>query len=462
MTTASAPSRSRSAAQASPGNLAQVGADRAQAAGFTGSGVTVAVLDTGIDATHPDLAGRVVAQENFSVSPDTVDRVGHGTHVASIVAGERSGVAPGTGLLVGKVLDDTGFGNESDVIAGMEWAAPQADVVNMSLGAPFASDGSDPLSLAVDALSDQYETLFVIAAGNSGPASATIELPGTSDRALTVGAVDGSDTVADFSSRGPLTGSFELKPEVVAPGVDIVAARAAGTSLGDPVDGLFTSVSGTSMATPHVAGAAADLVQQHPDWTAAQLKDALVGSADPIGGDGFDVGAGRLDIGDALDATVRPERDVADVVLADPRTSPHAETFSWTNTGSVPETLDLSVSLEDRHGSPVDAVSVSPASLALAPGATGSATVTIDGPALGAGLYTGTVTADPEGPAGEPDDLRTPIGLHATPPTVNLTLEATPPRDSGSTDAQALVAITNLDDFAEFVQLWFVSGSLSL
>jgi subtilisin family serine protease len=134
-------------------NLTQIGAPAAWDRGLTGRGVRVAVLDSGIDASHPDLRGKVVAAANFSDSDTTTDRFGHGTHVASIVAGtgaraagQRRGVAFGAGLLNAKVLDDFGFGSESGVIAGMEWAASQrARVANMSLGAG-PTDGSDPVS----------------------------------------------------------------------------------------------------------------------------------------------------------------------------------------------------------------------------------------------------------------------------------------------------------------------------
>ncbi len=449
-------------------NLTQIGADRAWAAVSTGAGVTVAVLDTGIDGQHPDLAGKVVAEENFSSSEDAADRFGHGTHVASIIAGSgaaaagaRSGVARDARLVSGKVVDDLGFGFESEAIAGMEWAAPQADVVNMSLGYGLDSDGSDPISLAVDALTEQHQTLFVVAAGNSGPISRTVEFPGAADRALTVGAVDTGDVLADFSSRGPLVGSYELKPEVVAPGVDIVAARAAGTAMGEPLDDLYTRASGTSMATPHAAGAVGVLAQRHPDWTADQLKNGVVGSSDPIEGDGYDIGAGRIDIGDGVDATVRAERDVVDVALAHPRTEPHVETVAWTNTGRTPQIIGIGVELEDRQGDPIDDVTIEPAQLTVAPGATGTATLSLDGPALDAGLYSGIVTADPLGDDTGPDDLRTPVAVHATPEMADLTIDATAPRGiSGA--PYSFAAVVNLDDFAEFGDLLFFEDTITV
>jgi subtilisin family serine protease len=443
-------------------NLTQIDADGAWAAGLTGDGVKVAVLDTGVDAQHPDLAGRIVAQENFSASPDTVDRFGHGTHVAATIAGSgaaargaRRGVASDADLLIGKVLDDEGFGSDSEVIAGMEWAAPQADVVNMSLGG-YPTDGSDPLSLALDALTEQHGTLFVVAAGNSGPTARTVDTPGSADRALTVGAVDGSDTVADFSSRGPLVDSNELKPEVLAPGVDVVAARASGTAMGEPVDANYTKASGTSMAAPHVAGAAAVLAQRHPDWNGDQLENALIGTTDPTTADGFDGGAGRIDVGDAIGIPARVDRDVVDVALADPRTEPHTEEITFTNTSGSSQTLALDVELEDRQRDAVhaDAVSVAPAQLTVPAGGTGTATVSIDAPALDAGLYSGVVTADPTpadpGAAGEDDDVRVPVGVHVQPEMATLTIEATPPPGAGDDTPWGSVSIVNIDDFATY------------
>ncbi|MCW6009786.1 S8 family serine peptidase, partial [Micromonospora sp. CPCC 205371] len=181
------------------GNLTQVSAPRAWATGYTGTGTTVAVLDTGVDTTHPDLAGKVAEKKDFTVEGgDAVDGHGHGTHVAATIGGsgaaargERRGVAPGATLLAGKVLDDEGYGTDSSVIAGMEWAAPRADVVNLSLGGYDPSDGSDPMSQALDALTDEHGTLFVVAAGNDGPYDRIITAPAGAPPALSRGAGGG-------------------------------------------------------------------------------------------------------------------------------------------------------------------------------------------------------------------------------------------------------------------------------
>jgi subtilisin family serine protease len=295
-------------------SVAQVGAPAAWDAGLDGSGVRVAVLDTGYDPAHPDLAARVSAARNFTEGMDppgetAVDGNGHGTHVAATVGGTgaasdgaRRGVAPGAELLVGKVLDNNGNGLEDWVIAGMEWAVEQdARVVNLSLGTPWPSDGTDPLSQAVDRLTESSGTLFVVAAGNIGPGEGTVGSPGAATEALTVGAVTKADGAAAFSSRGPRLGDQAIKPEIVAPGADIVAARASGTSLGNLIDGHYTSLSGTSMATPHVAGAAAILAQQNPDWQAGELKARLASTSTPLPGEPVTFqGAGRLDVSAAV------------------------------------------------------------------------------------------------------------------------------------------------------------------
>ncbi len=188
-----------------------VGAPEAWAAGYDGHGVKVAVLDTGIDVNHPDLQGQIDGTASFVPAEAITDVNGHGTHVASTIVGtgaasegDFKGVAPGADLIVGKVLGGVeGYGQDSWVMAGMQWAAESgADVVNMSLGDTVPSDGSDPMSQTVDALSAQYGTLFVIAAGNNGPE--TISTPGAAASALTVAATDKQDNLAWFSSTGPL------------------------------------------------------------------------------------------------------------------------------------------------------------------------------------------------------------------------------------------------------------------
>ena len=155
----------------------------------------------------------------------------------------------------------------------------------------------DLLEEAVNRLTAQTGTLFVIAAGNEGPGESTVGSPGSADAALTVGAVDKQDKLADFSSRGPRVGDGAVKPDVTAPGVDIVAAKAKKSVIGDPVGEQYLRLSGTSMATPHTAGAAALLAQQHPSWKAGELKGALMGSAKPAADQtAFEQGTGRIDV----------------------------------------------------------------------------------------------------------------------------------------------------------------------
>ncbi|THA79102.1 peptidase [Streptomyces sp. A0642] len=327
----------------------QIGADLAWAAGYDGKGTKVAVLDTGADAEHPDLKGRITASENFTDSDTTDDRQGHGTHTLSTVGGsgaasdgKKKGVAPGADLLVGKVLNDSGSGDSSWIIAGMQWAVDQkADVVSMSLGSPVPTDCTDPMSLAAEELGKSKDTLFVIAAGNSGPSLNTVSSPGCAPSVLTVGAVDRDDSTASFSSRGPAIGSHTLKPEIAAPGVAISAAAAGGRGIY-----AYQSMSGTSMATPHVAGAAAIVGQRHPDWTAQQVKAALVSSAkSDIPGDVRETGGGRLDVKAAIDTTLTGAPAIQGGTFNWPqdRTDRTTVQVPYTNTGAEPVKLSLTV-----------------------------------------------------------------------------------------------------------------------
>ncbi|OIJ94166.1 hypothetical protein BIV24_11505 [Streptomyces colonosanans] len=379
-------------------SVPQIGAPEAWAKGVDGKGVKVAVLDTGVDLNNADVKGRLTATRSFVDGAATVqDGHGHGTHVASTIVGSGAnsggkyrGVAPGADLLVGKVLADNGFGPASSIINGMEWAAAQgADVVSMSLGGA-TSTPQDPMTQAVDRLSATTGTLFVIAAGNAGPGATTIESPGTADSALTVGAVDKSDVLAGFSSRGPRVGDSAIKPEITAPGVNIVAARAAGTSMGTPVDAHYTSASGTSMATPHVAGAAALLAQRHPDWSGRRIKAALVTHAKPSSAySAYQQGNGRVDVPAALDPALELSgtADFGTVEWHPGTYDKETRTLTVTNTTNSATTVTPALSGNIPQG----AVTVQEP-VEVAAGASAEIPVTLDPNLAPTGLTNGTLT----------------------------------------------------------------------
>ncbi|MEU1390711.1 MULTISPECIES: S8 family serine peptidase [unclassified Nonomuraea] len=365
-------------------SVKQIGAPQAWHQGLTGAGVTVAVLDSGYDATHPDLKDVVTQSRNFSDEPDITDHVGHGTHVSSIVAGAGAkyrGVAPGAKIAFGKVGGE--YPSESALLAGMEWAAAEvkAKIINMSIGGPD-TPGVDPLEHAVNTLSARTGALFVVAAGNDGTPG-SVNSPGSADAALTVGAVDKSDQMAGFSSRGPRLGDHAIKPDVTAPGVDITAAAAQGTA-----EGPYVAHSGTSMAAPHVAGAAAILAQRHPDWNGEQLKAALIGSAAPqAGATHFDQGAGRVDVVRAIGQQVYASPANIGTVFrwGEPGERRAAKELTYTNAGDSPVTLDLTVD--------GDVLRTSAQRVEVPAKGTASVTVTIDGTGRQPGDHSGTVTA---------------------------------------------------------------------
>jgi subtilisin family serine protease len=398
----------------------QVGAPTAWAAGFDGTGIKVGLVDSGVDATHPDLVGKVVAAANFTTEPNTDDDLGHGTHVASIIAGSgaasgglQKGVAPGATLVSAKACTASGNCEDSAVIAAMQWVTQQGvKVVNMSLGEPTASGPTDPLDQAVDSLTASTGTLFVIAAGNAGPGYTTVQSPGNADSALTVGAVDKSDANAFFSSRGPRPGDFALKPDITAPGVDITGACSSTGTFCSPGQ-IYVQLSGTSMATPHVAAGAAIEAEAHPAWTPAQIKAALMASTDPNPTlDAFEQGAGRLDIA----------RGYNQSVLADPpsvslgqQNGPRSgyptltPTVNYTNLSTSPVTLSLSLNASDQTGAaaPAGMFALSASSLTVPAGGKASVTLTahlsVNGPL---GRYSGFITAT----SGSGIRVETPIG----------------------------------------------------
>ncbi|GAA2285471.1 S8 family serine peptidase [Nonomuraea roseoviolacea subsp. roseoviolacea] len=398
-------------------SVKQIHAPEAWKQGFTGEGVTVAVLDSGYDSAHPDLKGVVTQARDFTGRGDTRDSNGHGTHVASIIAGageKYRGVAPGAKLAIGKIGDYVM--EESDILAGMEWAATEvkAKVVNMSIGGPDTPD-VDPVEQAVNTLSERTGTLFVVAAGNDRlPGSVTS--PGSADAALTVGAVGRDDKVADFSSKGPRATDHAIKPDVTAPGVAIVAANAGGGA-----DDPHVAMSGTSMAAPHVTGAAAILAQRHPDWSGQRLKAALIGSADPNGSaTPYEEGAGRVDVARAVSQQVTATTGNVSVSFPWNGTGERTvtKTLTYANSGDTPVTLDLAA----------DGEVLELGSKRLEVPAKGEASVelTIRAQGKAPGDYPGVVTAR----SGDVV-VRTLAGAYVEPESYTLTVKAVE-RDGGA------------------------------
>ncbi len=427
----------------------QVGAPDAWGAGYDGTGVTIAVVDTGLDAAHGDFDGRVVATENFTTTRDPGDRHGHGTHVASIAAGsgDRSdgtyrGVAPGADLLAAKTMDNQGYGIDSWIIAGMEWAVEQgADIVNLSVGG-IPTPGLDPKSDALDRLAADSDTLFVVAAGNRGPDAGTLDSPAVADAALAVGSVTKSDELATSSSIGPRLEDGALKPDVAAPGVEIGAAAAAGSFLAEgrePVADGYFGLSGTSMAAPHVVGAAAILLQRDPGLTGEQLKDLLVSSA--VGLDSYaptQQGAGRLDITRALEQTITADTGTLTYGVAPyPQgdAEPVTREITYRNHGDSEITLDLATATTGPEGgtAPDGMFTLDADRVTIPAGGSGSVAVTAD-PRSGAeltGSYGLFVTASADG-----QTVRTAGALELEQASHDLTIRVTG-RDGQPADALA-------------------------
>ncbi|SDM16514.1 S8 family serine peptidase [Allokutzneria albata] len=410
-----------------------IGAPEVWRAGGTGAGVPVAVLDTGYDEKHPDLAGRVSAAKSFLPQEPVADTNGHGTHVASTIAGTGQrfrGIAPGAELLIGKVCQD--FCPEDAILEGMQWAADQgARVVNMSLGgAP--TDGTDPLSQAVNTLSAKTGTLFVVASGNSGLDEA-VGSPGSADAALTVAASSKSDVLAPFSSRGPRQGDHAAKPDIAAPGVDIVAARAAGTLPQFAVSESHARLSGTSMAAPHVAGAAAVLAQRHPDWKGEQLKAAIMGAATPLNGASvFGQGVGRLDLARSFHQQVRVEPASLSLGSVPAGTEePVSRKVRYTNDSDKPVTLKLDLPAQGGL------FAVDKKELVVPAKGSAEATVTADF-RKGAGPTGVRLTATAPGVS-----LRTSVAAEVGPKTHVLTVKAF--SHKGTPEARVSVVVQNLD-----------------
>lgn len=269
-----------------------------------GSGVDVAVLDTGIDLTHPDLSPNLAAGVNL-VDPrrPPADDNGHGTHVAGSLAAALNGfgvvgVAPKVRLHPVKVLDNQGSGTLSGIIQGLDWCVKNGiRVVNMSLGSP---EGNSTFREAIAQAAEAGITL-VAAAGNAGPNPDTVGYPARYPEVIAVGAMTASDSVAAYSSRGP-------EVTVVAPG-DAISSTWPG--------GGYRELSGTSMAAPHVSGLVSLLLAAEPDLKPAAVKERLQNAAEPLHGLGpEDQGKGLVGVrsllGHPVPVSMAPEESLAE------------------------------------------------------------------------------------------------------------------------------------------------------
>lgn len=275
-----------------------------------GNDTVVAVIDTGIDYNHADLGGgfgasyRVIDGWDWvNNDADPMDDSGHGTHCAGIIGanGTLTGMAPDCKFLAYKVLNSGGTGLLSNAVLAIERAmdpdedldtSDHADVISMSLGALGGTEDSASC-LAVDAAS-AIGCIVVVAAGNDGPTFGTVSIPGKARTAITVGSHGASGALSSFSSRG-MSNSLLIKPELCAPGETIYSTYLYGS---------YVAMSGTSMATPHVAGAAALISQAKPAWTPAMVKSALVTCANSMNDSIWNVGAGKLWVGNISDVVV--------------------------------------------------------------------------------------------------------------------------------------------------------------
>ncbi len=266
-----------------------------------GEGIAVAVLDTGI-AAHPDFKGRIMAFADFVNGRKVLyDDSGHGTHVAGILAGDGrmskgilSGMAPGACICALKVLDEKGEGDVDHILRGMYWTMEHAGkfgirVVNISAGAKRGLDEEkeEKLLEAVEVLWDMGLTV-VVSAGNYGPEEGTVAVPGTSRKVITVGALKEGKELG-CSGNGP-TGECVVKPDLVAPGYQIISCNNVSPKIRKP----YTVKSGSSMATPVVSGAVAALLSKYPDMSNVEVKLRLRETCERIPGKLSGTGWGML------------------------------------------------------------------------------------------------------------------------------------------------------------------------
>lgn len=274
-----------------------VQATGAASSSFNGQGVGVAVLDTGVDAQHPDLAGRDLTAESFVEGEDPQDGNGHGTHCIGTACGSqaagiapRYGIAPGAAIYAGKVLSNAGRGADGDILAGIEAAiAHDCRVVSMSLGAPtVAGTPHSPAFENAARLAAERGMLIIAAAGNDSRRelgmTRPVSHPANCPSIMAVAAVDPQLGVAPFSNQGTDPAGGQI--DIAGPGVDVYSSA--------PMPARYQRLNGTSMATPHVAGVAALLGQENPQASATELAALLGRRSKRLAASSLDVGAGLV------------------------------------------------------------------------------------------------------------------------------------------------------------------------
>ncbi|WP_310832524.1 S8 family peptidase [Paenibacillus pedocola] len=293
-----------------------------QTRGLTGKGINIAIIDTGV-FPHPDLTrpvNRIIAfKDLINHRQQPYDDNGHGTHISGDAAGngwvskgKYKGPAPEAGIVGVKVLDKNGEGYDSTIIKGIEWCIANKQrlklrILSMSFGGPVSNSAEEDLLVQAVEKAVKAGLTVVISAGNSGPGSRTIESPGVSPSAITVGAVNDQRTITQsddritfYSSRGPAPGG-KVKPDIVAPGESITSLLAPGSRLARQMPGqrngkLYFVLSGTSVSTPIVAGAAAQLLQLRPCLTPRQVKVTLKKNSFSLGLKPNTAGSGEVNM----------------------------------------------------------------------------------------------------------------------------------------------------------------------
>jgi subtilisin family serine protease len=280
-----------------------------------GTGIRVGILDSGIDPNHPDLRGKTVLFKDFTPAKKTTpsDEFQHGTHVAGTIAGGAAsgtaiGVAPHVQLVIGKIFDGNGSSETEEILAAMQWIAdpdgnPNTNdfpsIVSNSWGDNDPYNNHDPQDDAFCKIVDSWVKLGIIpvfAAGNTGPKPGTVGIPAGCPQAFAVGATDQNDRSPWFSSAGPaIWKSAQLvKPDIAAAGLDVLSAQPGGG---------FQEMTGTSMATPHISGSLALLLQARPSMSVEDATRVLIAGAQDLGNTGkdMDFGWGRPDLLKSLD-----------------------------------------------------------------------------------------------------------------------------------------------------------------